>query len=415
MKKNIFILTAMAALMLSGCANTPAKDNSKDNSSDNNGTADAGTVVDIAGEEGKSALKASLLATKHAYESLDLTSLGVKSTTSEGKLNLKASYEVEEMGKMSAEIDAKNLGGVLEAKMAKAQDNTLAASVEVKDTTGSLTLKGSFPSAEEEGKNVDFTSSLSLAGFKAAAYLSGDTVYADVSDSSVAALVAGVDKFAEDTVNGLVGTVLDGMAQYYLADFPFFDVETNEFYFTEMFNGMLPESKKIAVQMEEAVPFPTMSEASDDDLEGLDEFVTSISEMGAAFGLSFKTFKDGGFAFDVNLGAEQLIALVSTFVTDPDAEGSTAYADIINSILSEFSIKASAKFSKGALLESIEASCAVAAALTEETATALIGTPLELSLALGGKEKVEISYNNVSVNLPSDLESYQPIALGVED
>ena len=417
-KSKLLVLAAMTALTLVGCGGG-------DSGAKGGQLPSGGKEVDVSTETGKATLKERLDNTVKAYGELKLESIGVKSVTSGINANVKVNADMSETSgvKANAELAIKGVGATTEGKLSKSSEGNLDASILVNGTSGSLSLGGSLTTPlpqEKEGDPVKyettkFNASLNVGSIEVGAYLSGDKVYADLSNGGIDKFVTGVDTFANDLLGDLSkNTTLGALLPYLLssADLPFIKVSEEgaaSFAFKSAFDAAFEGfgGRKIYVQAGSAIQFPSF--AVEGEVEGLDEAVETIAALvEQKIGLSFKTYDKGGFGFQLSLTKDSIKTLAATYA------GESFDASVIDKYLDKFSLNADVYFNDKCLLESaglaIDASAKFNPTKEEMTEMELPFDSFSVTGSVQGKEEIKVSYNDAKVTFPS-FADYKEVVL----
>ena len=423
-KTRLLVLTAMAALTLTGCGN--ASQNNKGGE-----LPSGGKEVDVKTEDGKKSLNEHVGSAVKAYRDLNLTSASLKATLS--GVNESASVKVataadEEAGipdlKANLDFNLKDFGAKLEvnaAKHAKGADDPydyLDASANLSTTGGSLAIKGSLPGLEE-GKTSKLDASLSLGGLSADAYLIGNKAYFNVDGNGN--FFKGLDTFA----NKLYPSLLNSYVGMFLGTVEIsetvFDAEKGVFNFASMYEELSP--KKAYLELGQPVIWPTFSADNEETLlpAGIEDFnfadyLEAIKQFG--IDLSLVTYKDLSFGLKLELNKESLKTLAGMFVASDQAG---MINTVLDNYLTKFSLGASIFFNKDGLLESIGASYDVAFKMNDLSKLAPEAASMfktfSVEAASSANFKVEIGYNDGKVVLPSasELAKYEKVELPVHE
>ena len=417
-KTKLLVLSILGALTLAGCGESGVQEGELPS---------GGTEVDLTTEAGQAVLKERMSATEKAYSDLELASVSFTGKTSDVKAALAFAAESDAFGgAMSLNANVNGFGSKLEVKAAKhakgANDkyDTADASVVAETTGGSLSFKGSLPGEVDATTGqvkgtaaIDTT--LSLKGLSAAAYLTGNKEYVDVSNC--AGFATNLDTFANKLFGQLktsaFGSMIAGMLPTTM-----FDAQTESFKFASMYNEFTP--KKAYVELDQAIEWPTFTaEATTtattetEEESGLDLDLNQIATMAANYGIGFTfvTYEDNAFGFTVTVTKDSIKTIISQ-LAGSEATQVNAYVD---KYLTKFSVEASAYFNKNYLLESAGFAFDFAAKMTSladiNPAYAQMFKSFNFEVSASGSESFELKYNNVSVSLPSasELAKYQKV------
>ena len=425
-KTKLLVLTAMTALLLTGCTT------SSGSSAKAGSLPSGGKSVDVTTEAGQEVMQARLESATKAYQGLDLESFSATAVTSGVTATVKADATAEGVGAISLDAGIKDFGSKVELKAAK-DDKNLKASLSASTTGGSLYLKGSIPGSEE-GKTAKLDASLSLKGVAVNAYISGSKAYVDLSNSGNDKLVSGAQTFVNTLLSqaetSMFGALLPMLGQIEALQ-GIYDAEKNEFKLVDLYNTYVTD-KKMAIDMGQPVAWPEFSASGEAEAEA--DASISAEQIGQAIQMlnqmkvkvEFKTYSGDGFGVAVSVDKEALLALASSFLPAPSQDlsydeepgmveeaTSPDVLGIIEEAVSKFSLSASVYFNKKGLLESagfaldMEAGLKDASVLGDYAATFSTFT---VNVTAKASEKIDLKYNGVKVSLPS-FDGYKELQL----
>ncbi len=382
----LLVLTAMSALLLTGCdalmgGNSAGK------------LPSGGKTEDLSTEEGQATLKARLASTTEAYKGLEFNALSLDASSS-FSLNGSVKANLNGFGDFNLSAGINNFNTKSSLVAAKDEDGKVAASYTASTTSGTVSLKGTVPGTKE-GTKVNVSSSASISGAKAGAYLKGDKLY--VSADGNKAVASNIDKFANKLVEDLSkdeGYV--SLLNFALANLDF--VENGKFNIAGLYEN---EDKKVYQQLDEAIDWPVIEEEAEEiDEDDIEDAVEEIDEIAAKdLGFEFKTYSNNGYGLSFALNKDRILKLIED---EEDKEGFAEY-------VSKLELKASVYFNKNYLLESIGFSYNVSAKLDkgildEDDQAKFEEFSAEISSK--GSFELDVKYNQGTVSYPSDLDEY---------
>ena len=422
----LLILTAFTALTLAGCGNINNNPASLPN---------GGTDVNVKEETGKATMKARLEGASDAYKNLNLTALGLNAETKDATLSLNGKVE-SSIGNFEGKLGLEDFGMGLEIAMGEVETN-LAARATLKETKGKFGIDGKIKQSGAEEAN-DIKQSIDLSGVLLNAYLLEDKLYLDGSDQSVLNLLDRGSGFADGLVsdlglNFLQLKVLAMMAEIDLS--PVLNSKQDGFDFKSAYvnatNGgkgfiSLPSSLPwMNVQSSVANYADSFKEISAETGKStIDEFVDTFVQLSEKVsGLTFKTYGDKGFGFQIDITKESLKTLITSFSDEMNEEKKAQAkeaSDQLDKYLTKFDVSSSIYFNNDGLLESIASYINVEANVKMEESE-LQDSPVTLvDLVVVAKEtsKITVSYNDaVQLKLPTadQLTDYQEIVIPEEE
>lgn len=398
MKKSILTLTAMSILALTACGN----------SSPANELPSGGKEVDVTTAEGKTTLKNCLNNAKKAYQT-SIDGIGVTAKLEGGNLSVNASADLSEMklGQVALGLNVKDVAANEDFRFAKTGEDGVAASAKSSVTSGSLSITGTIP-GEGSGEAAKINQSLNFAGTGINAYLSGNKVYTDISNTSN--FVTGLETFANGLLSDLKVSFIGQLVSYYLVSIlpeeasGLYDPVENKFNIAKEYEKLPKKSyTELPRELKWSDLFSDESQL-DFDADKVADYVTSMTETFP--GLVFKSYDSGAFGFSIDVTKESLEKMI------PEGEGAEAKAYL--NYFTKINVSAALYFNEKFMIDYAGVSADIALSVTDlsafgEAAAKVPVKDLSLTASLSGKTEVRFNYKDVKVELPSadELAKYE--------
>ena len=424
MKKSKLLILSAALGLLVACGGAPT------GGSGDNTLPSGGTTADLKTEEGKQALKSSMQKLASSVTEmpdsleLDLSASGInlalngEVAASASGMDIAAKVNLN-VSDVNANV---NLKAARHAHSGSEYDGIDAALTS--SESGKVSLSGSLTApdyeammaGEQKTKTNNFDASLSINAKESAYLVDGATVYADLSDQGIDNAVKGAENFVNKIYGDLKDSIVGMLLAQYLSDVPVYNAETDKFEFATLLDQVLPEGRKIALDIpaEQQVVVPVKGEGSDPVVVP-DETIEQAAQMLDMVGAKFVTYSSGAFGVELSLNKTTVAALLDQFVPSAEQTGGVDVKKIFADAVSKLDVYAYAYFNEKGLPEKVGLTWDVAASysfldmIPQDSGVEF--TKAQASLSTKGEVKVSLKIGGVTVSFPS-FDGYKHMNTG---